>query len=60
MGGLYLALMVRREAAKLGKSGRSLRARTEKSSVSRLREIRMHGLKGGLDTPPGGSPPEKV
>lgn len=34
--------------------------RTEKPSVSRVREIRMHGLKGGLDTPPGGSLPEKV
>jgi hypothetical protein len=34
--------------------------RTEKPPVSRVREIRMHGLKGGLDTPPGGLPPEKV
>jgi hypothetical protein len=32
----------------------------EKPSVSRVREIRTHGLKGGLDTPTGGAPPEKV
>ena len=32
----------------------------EKPPESRVREIRMHGLKGGLDTPPGGLPPGKV
>jgi hypothetical protein len=34
--------------------------RPEKPPVSRVREIRKHGLKGGLDTPTGGLPPEKV
>lgn len=34
--------------------------RTEKPPVSRVREIRMHGLKGGLDTLPGSTPPENV
>jgi len=34
--------------------------RTEKPPGSRVREIRMHGLRGGLDTPPGSPPPEKV
>ena len=32
----------------------------ERPPVSRVREIRMHGLKGGLDTQPGGLPPGKV
>ena len=34
--------------------------RTEKPPVSRVREIRMHGLKGGLDTQLGDLLPEKV
>jgi len=34
--------------------------RPERPLVSRVREIRMHGLNGGLDTRTGGQPPEKV
>jgi hypothetical protein len=34
--------------------------RPERPPVSRVREIRMHGLKGGLDTQLGGQPPEEV
>jgi hypothetical protein len=34
--------------------------RPERPPVSRVREIRTHGLKGGLDTRPGGKLPEKV
>jgi hypothetical protein len=33
---------------------------TEKPPVSRVREIRTHGLKGGLDTSLGGLPLGKV
>lgn len=32
----------------------------EKPPVSRVREIRTHGLKGGLDTQTGGKPPGNV
>jgi hypothetical protein len=32
----------------------------ERPPVSRVPEIGMHGLKGGLDTQPGGLPPGKV
>jgi hypothetical protein len=32
----------------------------ENPSVSRVREIRKHGLKGGPDTPTGKDLPEKV
>jgi hypothetical protein len=34
--------------------------RPERPPVSRVREIRTHGLNGGLDTQPDGQPPEKV
>ena len=34
--------------------------RTDRSLVSRVPEIGTHGLKGGLDTQPGGLPPGKV
>jgi hypothetical protein len=34
--------------------------RPERPPVSRVREIRMHGLKGGLDAYTGGQPLEDV
>jgi group II intron reverse transcriptase/maturase len=40
--------------------GSRVMPRLERPLVSRVREIRMHGLKGGLDTQPSGRPPGKM